>query len=136
MSNVYNAYEALVNGIVGAVYLAVRTHRTGSREMLMYGLEKAIINVISSVISVYIRTDPVEALDIEYLISEILAGLYHSQRKFEAGGDQLVVSILSYLISQMSTTSSTYTWFEKNLYGTPVGNENKVKELEANRVFS
>ena len=118
MSGVYNAYEALVNGIVGAVYLAVRTHRTGSREMLMYGLEKAIINVIASFLSVYIVSSSVEALDIEYLISAILAGLYHSQRKFEAGGDQLVVSILSHLISQMSTSSSLYNWYERNLYGT------------------
>ena len=63
-------------------------------------------------------TSPVQALDIEYLISAILAGLYHSQRKFEAGGDQLVVSILSHLISQMSTSSSLYNWYQKNLYGT------------------
>jgi hypothetical protein len=113
----YNTYEAVVNGIVGAIYLYVKNHRADKKHILMFGLEKALINVISSLVSVYTFTVQSDALDVEYLLSAVLAGLYHSGRAFDAAGDQLMVSIISHLISNMTTASGT-DWFRRNVYGT------------------
>lgn len=110
----YNSYEALVNGVVGVVYAYTKRHR-GTRDLLMVGLEKALINVITSYLSGY--AGQVDNLDTEYLLSALLAGLYHSRNSMDAAGDQLMVSIVSHLISNYSSTAGA-NWFQRNVYGT------------------
>ena len=73
-----NAYEALVNGIAGAIVLTLRSKRMPNLEqMLKFGLEKAIINVVSSILGA--ESTPnirgVNELDIEYLSSAVAAAL-------------------------------------------------------------
>lgn len=114
----YNTYEAFVNGVVGVVLMYIKHHRGHTKEYLMYGAEKALINVISSYASVYAVSGQADALDTEYLLSAVLAGLYHSKNSMGAAGDQLLVSIISHLISNMSSTAGT-SWFQRNVYGTP-----------------
>ena len=111
----YNSYEAVVNGIVGALYAYVKRHRSGGRDLLMVGIEKGIINLITSYASGY--AGAVNNLDTEYLLSAVLAGLYHSRNSFDAAGDQLVVSILSHMISDYSSTAGA-SWFQHNVFGT------------------
>src|SRR4051812_23208541 len=112
----YNSYEAVVNGVVGVVYHYFKSRRSDPRTLGAYGLEKAIINVIASYTSLYARSSIKEALDVEYLVSAVVAGLYHGRGFYDAAGDQLVVSIISHLISTMSSTSGA-DWFQRNLYG-------------------
>ena len=111
----YNSYEAVVNGIVGAIYAYVKRHRSGGRDLLMVGLEKGIINLITSYASGY--AGAVNNLDVEYLLSALLAGLYHSRNSFDAAGDQLMVSIISHMISDYSSTAGA-SWFQHNVFGT------------------
>jgi hypothetical protein len=56
-------------------------------------------------------------LDTEYLLSALLAGLYHSRRAMDAAGEQLMVSIISHMISDYSSTAGS-SWFARNVYGT------------------
>src|SRR6185503_13274082 len=97
----YNTYEAVVNGVVGAVFLAFKSRRNDSRAMLMYGIEKGLINIISSLGSGYVVSGTAESLDVEYVLSAVLAGLYHSRDSMGAAGDQLMVSVISHFISTM-----------------------------------
>ena len=112
-----HSYEAVVNGVVGAVYHYVKSRRSDGRSLAFYGLEKAVINFASSYASYMFASDPVSGLDVEYLLGAVLAGLYHSRDSMNAAGDQLVVSIISHLISSYSATAGT-TWFQRNIYGT------------------
>ena len=111
----YNSYEAVINGVVGAIYAYVKRHRSGGRDLLMVGIEKAIINLVTSYASVYAGN--VDKIDVEYLLSALLAGLYHSRNSFDAAGDQLMVSIISHLISAYSSTAGA-SWFQRNVFGT------------------
>jgi hypothetical protein len=81
------------------------------------GLEKAIINIIASLVPPYALSGSADQLDVEYLISAVLAGFYHSRNSMEAAGDQMMISIISHLISNMSSTKGT-NWFKENIYGT------------------
>lgn len=117
MSLAYDSYEVVVNAVVGAVYMFVKSKRSDGRTLAMYGLEKAIINALSSLGSVYAATTRSDQQDTEYLLGAVLAGLYHSSNSFAAAGDQLVVSIISHLISNMSSTAGS-NWFQRNVYGT------------------
>ena len=94
-----------------------KSKRSNSKELMMFGLEKAVINAISSFSSFYVATTAGDQLDAEYLAGAALAGLYHSSRMFDAAGDQLIVSIIAHLISNMTSTSGT-NWFMRNVYGT------------------
>ena len=117
MSLAYNSYEAVMNAVIGAVYMFAKNKRSDGRTLAMYGLEKAIINIMSSVGSMYAATARSDQQDTEYLFGAVLAGLYHSSNSFAAAGDQLIVSIISHLISNMSSTAGT-NWFNRNVYGT------------------
>lgn len=68
--------------------------------MLKFGLEKALINVLGSVLGHYISpmVDGVNPLDIEYLAQAIagLSGTYLAQ-------EQLMISLVSHLIAAKST---------------------------------
>lgn len=117
MSLAYNSYEAVMNAVVGAVYMFAKSKRSDGRTLAMYGLEKAIINIITSVGSVYTASSRSDQQDVEYLMGAVVAGLYHSSNSFAAAGDQLVVSIIAHLISNMSSSAGT-DWFQRNVYGT------------------
>jgi len=117
----YNGYEALVNAIVGAVYEYVRKRRGGgARDLAMVGLEKGIINLLSTYAANY-TAGPTDSLDVEYLVSGILAGLYHNREPYSAAGDQVIISVLSHMISGYSGQKGA-AWFAANLIGT-TGNE-------------
>jgi hypothetical protein len=70
--------------------------RSDSRALGGYALEKALINLIASYTSMYTPVGSTEQLDAEYLLSAVLAGLYHSRNSMDAAGDQLVISIVSH----------------------------------------
>ena len=113
----YNTYEAIVSGIVGAVHLYFKRNRATSKDLIEAGLEKAIINVVASLAPPYALSRKADQIDVEYLVSAVLAGLYHSRNSMEAAGDQMLISIISHLVSHMSAKSGT-TWFQQNVYGT------------------
>ena len=106
----YNSYEALVNGVVGVVYAYTKRHR-GTRDLLMVGRESTYQR------NYFLYAGQVDNLDTEYLLSALLAGLYHSRNSMDAAGDQLMVSIVSHLISNYSSTAGA-NWFQRNVYGT------------------
>jgi len=117
----YNGYEALINAIVGAVYEYVRKRRGGgARDLAMVGLEKGIINLIATYAANY-ASGPADNLDVEYLVSGVLAGLYHSREMYSAAGDQVIISVISHMIAG-SNGQKGVEWFARNVYGT-TGNE-------------
>ena len=115
-----NGYEALVNGLAGAVVLTLRSKKIpGLEHMLKFGLEKAIINVGSSYLSAYISpmVTGVNQLDIEYLSSAIAAAISTywkpGMTPTYAAQEQMMVSLVSHLIATKSAD-----------YGVPYVNSN------------
>lgn len=115
-----NAYEALVNGIAGAVVLTLRSKRMPALEhMLKFGLEKAIINVVSSILGSYITPNisGVNELDIEYLSSAAAAALSSAWKPgysaMYLAQEQMMVSLISHLIATKTAN-----------YGVPYINNN------------
>ena len=107
-----NLCEAGVNGVAGAVVLTLRSKKIPALDhMLKFGLEKAIINALSSIFAYYIAPNigGVAQLDFEYLSSAIVAwfssywkpgysGMYLAQ-------EQMMVSLISHLIATKTITA-------------------------------
>ena len=105
-----NGYEALVNGVDGAVVLSLRSKKLpGLERMLKFGLEKALINVLGSVLGHYLSpmVDGVNPLDIEYLAQAIAGGISSYWNPGLSGTylaqEQLMISLVSHLIAAKST---------------------------------
>ena len=105
-----NGYEALVNGVAGAVVLSLRSKKLpGLERMLKFGLEKALINVLGSVLGHYISpmVDGVNPLDIEYLAQAIAGGISSYWNPGLSGTylaqEQLMISLVTFLIAAKST---------------------------------
>lgn len=101
----FNAYEAGVNAVAGAIVLSLRSKKMPTlNHMLMFGLEKAIINVIGSYVgsSIDTKMSGVSQLDVEYLSNAIAAAMtsYWNRRSgFDMASEQLMVSLISHLIT-------------------------------------
>ena len=100
-----NGYEALVNGVAGAVVLSLRSKKLpGLERMLKFGLEKALINVLGSVLGHYI-SPMVDG--IEYLAQAIAGGISSYWNPGLSGTylaqEQLMISLVSHLIAAKST---------------------------------
>jgi hypothetical protein len=115
----YNLYEAFINAAVGAGIYAFNHGTKHTRGLLEFALEKAVINGIASAVSYYtnIGTGDPEQMDVEYLTSAILAGMYHSHVPMSAAGEQFLVSVLSHILTSKSATKGKQ-WFDWNAYGT------------------
>jgi len=121
-----NAYEALANGIAGAIVLPLRSKRMPNLEqMLKFGLEKAIINVVSSILGSYITPSisGVNELDIEYLSSAVAAALSSSWKPgysaMYLAQEQMMVSLISHLITT-KTASHGVPYINTNLGNTGI----------------
>jgi hypothetical protein len=123
----YNTYEAVVNAAVGVGMELARTRgrRESARNLIEIAIEKGLINILASVGSQYIPIGKSEGehLDVEYILSAVLAGLYHSRNAMMAAGEQYSVSVISHLISSMSSTQGV-DFFNRNVYGTTATSAN------------
>lgn len=126
-STPYNIYEAFINAMVGAGVYAFNHGTRNTRGLLEYSAEKAIINFIASWISYYVNIGSMdtENMDVEYITSAILAGLYHNGRSMSAAGEQFAVSVFSHILTTKSSKTGV-NFINTNFYGTtatvPTGN--------------
>ena len=125
-----NLYEGLVNGVAGAVVLTLRSKKMPSLDhMLKFGLEKAIINVVSSIVGSYITPSisGVNQLDIEYLSSAVAAALSSYWKPGSSGmylaQEQMMVSLISHLIATKTATAAI-PYINSNLGNTGIDTVN------------
>lgn len=125
-----NAYEALVNGVAGAVVLTLRSKRMPALDqMFKFGLEKAIINVVGSVLGSYFASSitGVNQLDIEYLSSAVAAALSsYWKTGYSAmylAQEQMMVSLISHLIAT-KTASAAIPFINDKLANTGIDTVN------------
>lgn len=116
---VANGYEALVNAIVADVLVVLKSKRMPSFEFLLkHGLEKAIINIVGSLVAHYVPMTNINGLDFEYIVTSIVAGTLASMMRrsgfVTAAEDQALISVISHAISS-KTVSYPTGWLDSAL---------------------
>ena len=72
-------------------------------------------------------------MDVEYLLSGLMAGLYHSGHPMSAAGEQYLISIISHLITSKSAQGGTnfYNYFVYGSTATQPTGAGKAEQAEA-----
>lgn len=116
-----NAGEALINGLIADALLIVRSKKMPSFDVLLkHGGIKAGINIVGTLIANYLPLANVNSLDIEYLSGAVAAAMLSSltnQSPTNAAGEQVLISILSHMVSTRSLSAGLGYGFVNSALG-------------------
>lgn len=105
-----NAYEAIVNAVVADVLLALRAKKMpGLEHLLKHGAEKALINIVATIVSHYGNPGGVAPLDTEYLIAAIVAAISQywnpGMSMTYLAGEQMLINVISHIFTTKSASA-------------------------------